>query len=185
MLEFSSLNFPFLAHRGACVCDNDSGDGAGVMTAIPDKLYRDEMSKWVPSKSSCLWLSITCYLTIHIICFFPQLTHFSTIPFRCAPSDLPKSLDLFLSTLLLISIFNPLSIDQIQHWSAPFRPICHRHLVPEPGVLQTGQRGLSGVGPGLRAEADHLAQIESQPGMPGGRVAEDGAADAPGQGVCE
>jgi glutamate synthase (NADPH/NADH) len=31
-----------MAHRGACACDNDSGDGAGVLTAIPDKLYRKE-----------------------------------------------------------------------------------------------------------------------------------------------
>ncbi|WAR06760.1 GLT1-like protein [Mya arenaria] len=31
-------------HRGACGCDNDSGDGAGVMTGIPHKLYRKIMS---------------------------------------------------------------------------------------------------------------------------------------------
>ena len=34
-----------LAHRGACVGDNDSGDGAGVMTAIPDDLYRDDIKR--------------------------------------------------------------------------------------------------------------------------------------------
>ena len=28
-----------MEHRGACGCDNDSGDGAGVMTGIPHKLY--------------------------------------------------------------------------------------------------------------------------------------------------
>ena len=28
-----------MEHRGACGCDNDTGDGAGVMTAIPHKLY--------------------------------------------------------------------------------------------------------------------------------------------------
>ncbi|VDM96297.1 unnamed protein product [Thelazia callipaeda] len=32
-----------LAHRGACACDCDSGDGAGVMTAIPDALYRKDL----------------------------------------------------------------------------------------------------------------------------------------------
>jgi glutamate synthase (NADPH/NADH) len=32
-----------MEHRGACSCDNDSGDGAGVMTAIPHKLYADEL----------------------------------------------------------------------------------------------------------------------------------------------
>ncbi|KAL3109867.1 hypothetical protein niasHT_019898 [Heterodera trifolii] len=34
-----------MVHRGACFCDDDSGDGAGVMTAIPDKIYRDELKK--------------------------------------------------------------------------------------------------------------------------------------------
>ena len=29
-----------MAHRGACACDNDSGDGAGVLTAIPHELYK-------------------------------------------------------------------------------------------------------------------------------------------------
>lgn len=26
-------------HRGACACDNDTGDGAGVLTAIPHDFY--------------------------------------------------------------------------------------------------------------------------------------------------
>lgn len=32
-------------HRGACACDNDTGDGAGVLTAIPHQLYAKEL--WV------------------------------------------------------------------------------------------------------------------------------------------
>ena len=36
-----------MAHRGACACDNDSGDGAGVLTAIPDQLYRDDLKAYV------------------------------------------------------------------------------------------------------------------------------------------
>lgn len=28
-----------MQHRGACSCDNDTGDGAGVTTAIPHQLY--------------------------------------------------------------------------------------------------------------------------------------------------
>ncbi|KAK6187782.1 hypothetical protein SNE40_005732 [Patella caerulea] len=28
-----------MEHRGACGCDNDTGDGAGVLTAIPHKMY--------------------------------------------------------------------------------------------------------------------------------------------------
>ena len=34
-----------MAHRGACGCDNDSGDGAGVLTAIPDDLYRKSVKE--------------------------------------------------------------------------------------------------------------------------------------------
>lgn len=30
-------------HRGACACDNDTGDGAGVLTAIPHALYSSEL----------------------------------------------------------------------------------------------------------------------------------------------
>lgn len=29
-------------HRGACACDNDTGDGAGVLSAIPHELYKEE-----------------------------------------------------------------------------------------------------------------------------------------------
>ncbi|XP_050334422.1 uncharacterized protein LOC126762005 [Bactrocera neohumeralis] len=31
-------------HRGACACDNDTGDGAGVKTSIPHNLYAKELS---------------------------------------------------------------------------------------------------------------------------------------------
>uniref|UniRef100_A0A915JDF7 glutamate synthase (ferredoxin) n=1 Tax=Romanomermis culicivorax TaxID=13658 RepID=A0A915JDF7_ROMCU len=34
-----------MEHRGACGCDDDSGDGAGVMTGIPHELYRKELLK--------------------------------------------------------------------------------------------------------------------------------------------
>lgn len=30
-------------HRGACACDNDTGDGAGVLCAIPHEYYADEL----------------------------------------------------------------------------------------------------------------------------------------------
>ncbi|XP_063220022.1 uncharacterized protein LOC134529642 [Bacillus rossius redtenbacheri] len=30
-------------HRGACACDNDTGDGAGVLTAIPHNFYSQEL----------------------------------------------------------------------------------------------------------------------------------------------
>ncbi|XP_043522456.1 glutamate synthase [NADH] isoform X1 [Frieseomelitta varia] len=32
-------------HRGACACDNDTGDGAGVLCAIPHEYYADELRK--------------------------------------------------------------------------------------------------------------------------------------------
>ncbi|CAD6188852.1 unnamed protein product [Caenorhabditis auriculariae] len=34
-----------MAHRGACGCDDHSGDGAGVLTAIPDELYRKSVKE--------------------------------------------------------------------------------------------------------------------------------------------
>ena len=33
-----------MEHRGACSCDNLTGDGAGVMTSIPHELYSDRLS---------------------------------------------------------------------------------------------------------------------------------------------
>lgn len=32
-----------MIHRGACACDNDTGDGAGVLSAIPHDFYVEEM----------------------------------------------------------------------------------------------------------------------------------------------
>jgi glutamate synthase (NADPH) large chain len=34
-----------LAHRGACGCDADTGDGAGILIQIPDKFFRRETAK--------------------------------------------------------------------------------------------------------------------------------------------
>ena len=33
-------------HRGACGCEKDSGDGAGIMVSMPDKFFRREANKW-------------------------------------------------------------------------------------------------------------------------------------------
>ena len=35
-----------MKHRGACGGDNDTGDGAGMMTSIPHKFYA-KVIKWV------------------------------------------------------------------------------------------------------------------------------------------
>lgn len=48
-----------LKHRGACSCDNDTGDGAGVLTAIPHQLYA----------------SILRYIYIYIVELWFSLTH--------------------------------------------------------------------------------------------------------------
>ncbi len=32
-----------MVHRGACACDNDTGDGAGVLSAIPHEMYAKEL----------------------------------------------------------------------------------------------------------------------------------------------
>ncbi|KAI6241560.1 Glutamine amidotransferase type-2 domain-containing protein [Aphelenchoides fujianensis] len=47
ILQEGKVMLERMAHRGACACDNDSGDGAGVLTAIPDQLYRDELKSTV------------------------------------------------------------------------------------------------------------------------------------------
>ncbi|XP_061171212.1 uncharacterized protein LOC133180759 [Saccostrea echinata] len=39
VLRDSQMMLERMEHRGACGCDNDSGDGAGVLTGIPHKLY--------------------------------------------------------------------------------------------------------------------------------------------------
>ncbi|HEY7090834.1 MAG TPA: glutamate synthase large subunit, partial [Tepidisphaeraceae bacterium] len=33
-------------HRGACGCEPDSGDGAGILMATPDKFFKREAKKW-------------------------------------------------------------------------------------------------------------------------------------------
>src|SRR5689334_672874 len=33
-------------HRGACGCEVNSGDGAGIMASLPDKFFRKESMKW-------------------------------------------------------------------------------------------------------------------------------------------
>ena len=38
-----------MEHRGGCSADNDSGDGSGVMTAIP----RELLSSWFAEKDNC------------------------------------------------------------------------------------------------------------------------------------
>lgn len=50
ILEEGRVMLERMAHRGACGCDNDSGDGAGVMTAIPDTLYREELKRFIIKK---------------------------------------------------------------------------------------------------------------------------------------
>ncbi|XP_053398015.1 uncharacterized protein LOC123552518 isoform X2 [Mercenaria mercenaria] len=44
ILRDSEIMLRRMEHRGACGCDNDSGDGAGVVTGIPHKLYANIMS---------------------------------------------------------------------------------------------------------------------------------------------
>uniref|UniRef100_A0A8R1TVL0 Glutamine amidotransferase type-2 domain-containing protein n=1 Tax=Onchocerca volvulus TaxID=6282 RepID=A0A8R1TVL0_ONCVO len=42
-----------LVHCEACACDSDSGDGAGVMTAIPDALYRKAIEAFTDLAKGC------------------------------------------------------------------------------------------------------------------------------------
>ncbi|XP_033635249.1 putative glutamate synthase [NADPH] [Asterias rubens] len=55
ILEDASVMLCRMKHRGACSGDNDTGDGAGVMTSIPHQLYarvlRDELDINLPGPS--------------------------------------------------------------------------------------------------------------------------------------
>nr|XP_022287923.1 glutamate synthase 1 [NADH], chloroplastic-like isoform X2 [Crassostrea virginica] len=52
VLRDSEVMLRRMEHRGACGCDNDSGDGAGVLTGIPHQMYakiiRDEQGIDLP-----------------------------------------------------------------------------------------------------------------------------------------
>ncbi|XP_006825438.1 ferredoxin-dependent glutamate synthase 1-like [Saccoglossus kowalevskii] len=45
VLRDSQIMLERMQHRGACGCDNDTGDGAGVITGIPHGLYSKFLSK--------------------------------------------------------------------------------------------------------------------------------------------
>lgn len=47
-----------MEHRGACSADDDSGDGAGVMTQIPWKLLKKEMPAINEHSMGCVTLRI-------------------------------------------------------------------------------------------------------------------------------
>ena len=40
LIEQALVALSCMEHRGACSADRDSGDGAGLMTALPAKLYQ-------------------------------------------------------------------------------------------------------------------------------------------------
>ncbi|KAL5009527.1 hypothetical protein ScPMuIL_011832 [Solemya velum] len=56
VLRDSQIMLERMEHRGACSCDNDSGDGAGVLTGIPHEFYshilREEQNIVLPDLGS-------------------------------------------------------------------------------------------------------------------------------------
>lgn len=42
-----------MEHRGACSADDDSGDGAGIMTQIPWDLFKADLPDLNPSTTGC------------------------------------------------------------------------------------------------------------------------------------
>uniref|UniRef100_A0A2C9JI59 glutamate synthase (NADH) n=1 Tax=Biomphalaria glabrata TaxID=6526 RepID=A0A2C9JI59_BIOGL len=48
VLRDSQIMLERMEHRGACGCDNDSGDGAGVLTGIPHDLFVKELRAATP-----------------------------------------------------------------------------------------------------------------------------------------
>ncbi|CAG5124464.1 unnamed protein product, partial [Candidula unifasciata] len=49
VLQESQVMLQRMEHRGACGCDNDSGDGAGVLTGIPHNLYAKALRESNPA----------------------------------------------------------------------------------------------------------------------------------------
>jgi glutamate synthase (ferredoxin) len=50
-----------MEHRGGCSADNDSGDGAGIMTQVPWKLFKQEMPQLDELTTGCvLWSRCIC-----------------------------------------------------------------------------------------------------------------------------
>ena len=43
-----------MEHRGACSADDDSGDGAGIMTQIPWDLFKADLPDLNPSTTGCV-----------------------------------------------------------------------------------------------------------------------------------
>ncbi|KAH9500602.1 hypothetical protein Btru_077068 [Bulinus truncatus] len=48
VLRDSQIMLERMEHRGACGCDNDSGDGAGVLTGIPHELFAKQLRASTP-----------------------------------------------------------------------------------------------------------------------------------------
>ena len=57
-----------MEHRGACGCDNDTGDGAGVMTAIPHKLYEKAL-RCVYAYCMCTVVPIIGVVKMYVIVY--------------------------------------------------------------------------------------------------------------------
>jgi glutamate synthase (ferredoxin) len=43
-----------MEHRGACSADNDSGDGAGIMTQIPWDLFKQDFPELNEKTTGCV-----------------------------------------------------------------------------------------------------------------------------------
>jgi hypothetical protein len=67
-----------MEHRGACSADDDSGDGAGIMTQVPWALLKTEFPDIDEAITGCapqpkLILSCRCmYTTMNLACYVPQ-----------------------------------------------------------------------------------------------------------------
>ena len=53
-----------MEHRGACSADADSGDGAGIMTQIPWKLFKEDIPELNEKTTGCAVLSLAMLLLI-------------------------------------------------------------------------------------------------------------------------
>lgn len=61
-----------MTHRGACGCEDNTGDGAGILVALPHDFYKEVYL------SLCRLYYVCIYIYIYILCLHvPDLLVFS------------------------------------------------------------------------------------------------------------
>lgn len=62
-----------MEHRGACSADADSGDGAGIMTQIPWKLFKEDIPELNEKTTGCAVPPLQCFTIIALVSALPAI----------------------------------------------------------------------------------------------------------------